>query len=290
MPITTLFTNPSLAVVDYRCTATPADKPFAEQHSAFSLSYVRRGTFGCRARGQAFDLVPGAFLIGYPGDEFMCTHEHHVCGDECLSFQFAPDLADAVEGDRAAWRAAALPPLAELVPVGALAQAAADGCGEVSLEEVGVLLVSRFLEVASGRAEPAVPARPPVRKRILDAALRIAEQSHEALSLETMASWAGMSPFHFVRVFARLLRLTPHQYLIRCRLRQAARLLAEREQPITAIAYDVGFDDLSHFIRTFRRAAGVSPRRFREESFPGPRLTSPGSRGRRDRGRRRRWC
>ena len=264
MPITTLFESPPLSVIDYRCTATPADRPFAEQHSTFSLSYVRKGTFGCRARGQSFDLVPGSFLIGYPGDEFMCTHEHHVCGDECLSFQFAPDLADAVEGDRAAWHTAALPPLAELVPVGALAQAAADGQGTVSLEEAGVLLVGRFLEVVTGRAASAQPPRPPARKRVIDAALRIAEQSHEALSLATMASWAGMSPFHFVRVFARLLQLTPYQYLIRCRLRQAARLLAERERPITTIAYDVGFDDLSHFIRTFRHAAGVSPRRFRD--------------------------
>ena len=58
--------------------------------------------------------------------------------------------------------------------------------------------------------------------------------------------------------------MTPHQYLIRSRLRRAARLLADATRPIGEIAFDVGFGDLSNFVRTFHRAAGVSPRRFRQ--------------------------
>ena len=54
--------------------------------------------------------------------------------------------------------------------------------------------------------------------------------------------------------------MTPHQYLVRSRLRHAARLLADDERSITDVAYDVGFGDLSNFVRTFHRAAGVSPR------------------------------
>jgi AraC-like DNA-binding protein len=49
-------------------------------------------------------------------------------------------------------------------------------------------------------------------------------------------------------------------------LRRAARLLANDAEPITRIAYAVGFGDLSNFVRTFRRAAGVSPRAFRKAS------------------------
>ena len=60
-----------------------------------------------------------------------------------------------------------------------------------------------------------------------------------------------------------MIGVTPHQYLIRARLRRAARLLAEEERAITDIALDVGFADLSNFVRTFHRAAGVSPRVFR---------------------------
>ena len=61
-----------------------------------------------------------------------------------------------------------------------------------------------------------------------------------------------------------MLGVTPHQYLVRSRLRHAARLLADDDRPITDVALDVGFGDLSNFVRTFHRAAGVSPRRFRQ--------------------------
>ena len=74
----------------------------------------------------------------------------------------------------------------------------------------------------------------------------------------------GSVPFHFLRVFTKALGVTPHQYLLRSRLRHAARLLAGDDRSITDIAYDVGFGDLSNFVRTFRRAAGVSPRDFRK--------------------------
>jgi AraC-like DNA-binding protein len=60
-----------------------------------------------------------------------------------------------------------------------------------------------------------------------------------------------------------VLGVTPHQYLLRSRLRHAARLLADDDRPVTQIALDVGFADLSNFVRTFHRAAGVPPRAFR---------------------------
>jgi AraC-like DNA-binding protein len=63
-----------------------------------------------------------------------------------------------------------------------------------------------------------------------------------------------------------VLGVTPHQYLVRARLRRAARLLAEDDRDVTEVAYDVGFNDLSNFVRTFHRAAGVSPLKFRQAS------------------------
>lgn len=263
MPATTLLETAALAVIDYRCDATPSDKPYAEHHSWFSLAYVRSGSFGCCTQGQAFDLVPGSLFVGFPGDEYTCTHAHHVCGDECLSFGFAPDTADDVEGDAQAWRTGVLPPLAELMPLGALAEGAASGDNDLSLEEAGALLVSRFLGVVAGRQQASPAPQGRVRRRIIETAVRIGQQSRDRLSLEAMASWAGLSPFHFLRTFTRTLGLTPHQYLIRCRLADAARQLAAPEVPVATVAFDVGFDDLSHFIRTFRRATGVAPRRFR---------------------------
>ncbi|AUX42142.1 transcriptional regulator [Sorangium cellulosum] len=262
MLTTTLSQCGSISVLDYRCDAGPADRPFVEVHRGFSVSYVRQGSFGCRVRGESFELVAGSTLVGHPGDEFMCTHDH-VAGDECLSFHLAPALVDAI-GDRSeVWRTGCVPPLPELMVLGELAQAAAEGRTDVGLHEAGMLFAARFVEVASGRKQRPLDARPRDRRRAVEAALWLDAHAHEPVDLESAATEAGLSPFHFLRLFAKVVGVTPHQYLVRARLRRAARLLADSALSITDVALDVGFGDLSNFVRTFHRAAGVSPRRFR---------------------------
>ena len=265
MTRTTLLQRNSISVSDFRCSARAGDKPFAEQYAGHSISYVRKGSFGCRSRGGFFELVAGSILVGYPGDEFICTHDH-VCGDECLSFFLSEELVDAI-GDRAEpWRIGAAPPLPELMVLGELAQAAACGRSDVGLDEVGALFASRFVEVVSGRSRTPEPAKARDRRRAVETALWIDAHSHLEIDLEQAAATAEISPFHFLRLFANVLGVTPHQYLVRSRLRHAARLLADDDRSVTDVAYDVGFGDLSNFVRTFHRAAGVSPRKFREAS------------------------
>ena len=265
MSSTTLLQRPTLTVSDFRCSAVPGEKPFAELHRCHSISFVRKGSFGCHSRGRSHDLVAGSFLIGSPGTEFICTHDH-VCGDECLSFFFEPELLETV-GDRAeAWQIGAAPPLAELMVLGELAQAAVDGQSDIGLDEVGHLLAQRFVEVVSGEAKKPPRVTALDRRRAVEAALWIEAQSQREIDLEDIARQARVSPFHFLRSFSSVLGVTPHQYLVRSRLRRAARYLTEDNKPVTDVAYDVGFNDLSNFVRTFHRAAGVSPLKFRQAS------------------------
>jgi AraC-like DNA-binding protein len=267
MPATTILRCGSISVIDYRCSEGPADEPYAELHSDFSLSYVREGSFGCRTCGESFELVAGSILVGHPGDEFTCTHEH-VRGDECLSFHFMPSLVEAFGERSEVWRSGGIPPLPELVVLGELAQAAADGRSDVGFDEVALLLAARFVEVVTGRRRRSVTARAVDRRRAVEAACWIAEHSHQPIDLHSAARAVGLSAFHFLRLFANVLGVTPHQYLVRTRLRHAAELLADdAATSITDVAYDVGFGDLSNFVRTFHRAAGASPRGFRQAAL-----------------------
>jgi AraC-like DNA-binding protein len=264
MAATTVLRRGQISVVDYRCTVGPADgPPFVECHTEYSVSYVRKGTFGYHVRGESFELVAGSVLVGLPGAEYVCTHDH-AYGDECLSFHLAPELVDSFGGAPAAWRVGSVPPLPELTVLGELAQAAVDGRSDLGPDELGLMIAARLVRMVSGRRR--VPARTSARdrRRAVEAALWLEAHSHEPLALDQAAREGGLSPFHFLRVFARALGLTPHQCLVRARLRHAARLLAFTTLPVTAIAFDVGFGDLSNFVRTFHRAAGVSPRAFRK--------------------------
>src|SRR5919197_6652299 len=112
MAAITVLRQGSLSVLEYRCTAGPGDEPFAEVHERFSVSYVRKGSFGCRARGESFELVAGSVLIGRPGDEYTYRHDH-VRFDECLSFQLEPALVEAIAGRTDVWRPGWLPPFPE---------------------------------------------------------------------------------------------------------------------------------------------------------------------------------
>ena len=265
MEATTLLNTPSMTVCEFRCDAGPDDTPFAECRTGHSIAYVRSGSFGCHCRAGFFELVAGSMLVGAPGEEYTCTHEH-VSGDVCLSFFLSENMVDALGGRRASWQVGATPPLPELMVLGELAQTAADGNSDIGLDEVGQILAGRFIDVVSGKArKPATPTARD-RRRAVEAALWIDDNSHAGVDLEQAAKQAGLSPFHFLRLFSSVLGVTPHQYLVRSRLRHAARLLADDDIAVTDVAYDVGFGDLSNYVRTFHRAAGVSPTKFRQAS------------------------
>ena len=264
MQVRSLFQSECLSVVDYRGSMGPDHPPFVEQHHRHSLSYVRKGSFGYDCRGRSHELVAGSVMVGHIGDEYTCSHAHHACGDECLSFQLNSAFADELGLTQDSLRIGCMPPLPELMIYGEFAQAAGYGENDIGVDEAAILFVARFLETISGKAKrtATMPARD--RRRAVESAMWIDDNSDQPLDLETTARAAGVSSFHFLRLFSNVLGVTPHQYLVRARLRHAARLLADETRSGTDIAFDVGFGDLSNIVRTFHRAAGVSPRRFRE--------------------------
>lgn len=252
----------AVTAIDYRCSSGPDEAVFPEVHVRHSLSYVRKGTFGCTCRGRVLDLVPGALFIGHPGDEYICTHSHHRGGDECLSFQFDADVVAELAPD-AAWRAGMVPPSAELMILGERGQMAAErGCG-MALDEIGLLLGAQFARLTGANRQRQRALRPAQRCKAIELALWMDAHTAERFDLPRLARAAGLSSYHFLRVFSRVLGVTPHQYLLRARLRAAARRLLADDSEVTRIALDVGFNDVSNFVRTFGRAAGMSPAKFR---------------------------
>src|SRR6204780_4529843 len=212
MTSTTLLQRQSILVSDFRCSAGPGDRPFAELHRCHSISYVRKGSFGCPPRGRTFELVAGSVLVGHPGDEYVCSHDH-VCGDECLSFFLGPELVETIGDCADIWQIGSAPPLPELMVLGELAQAAAEGRSDLGLDEVGQLFAGRFVEVVSGRrAKPATATRRD-RRRAVETALWIDAHSQRPIDLDAAAAQAGISPFHFLRLFSDVVGVTPDPYV-----------------------------------------------------------------------------
>jgi AraC-like DNA-binding protein len=85
----------------------------------------------------------------------------------------------------------------------------------------------------------------------------------EPLGLDDVSQHAGVSPFHFCKVFKRTTGLTFTEFVNRARVEHAKRLLLKPQARITEVAYDVGFQSLSQFNRSFRRVTDKSPTEFR---------------------------
>jgi AraC family transcriptional regulator len=91
-------------------------------------------------------------------------------------------------------------------------------------------------------------------------------QSHwnQDISLDSMALLLGISSYHFLRQFKKSMGESPLQYLIRLRMEAAKRLLAQSHLSITEIAFEVGYDGISHFIHLFKRHTGTTPAAYRK--------------------------
>jgi AraC family transcriptional regulator len=294
-----LAEGPGWTVADVLCTSGPRDRPYEEQHSRVSLALVLAGSFqyrGSARRGPTrLELMtPGSLLLGNCGQCFECRHDHGA-GDRCLAFWYEPEYFERLAADAGArpadleFRAFRLPPLRALSPLAAQACAtlATPQTGPPVLtsragknpprlqpqntlwEEISIQIASQTVLLAGGRTLSAIPDSASAIARVTRAVRLIEENPGANLSLHDLAREARLSPYHFLRVFQEFTGITPHQYVLRLRLREAAVRLAAGPVKVLDVALDSGFGDVSNFNRAFRAEFGASPRAFRAQTTPG---------------------
>jgi len=126
-------------------------------------------------------------------------------------------------------------------------------------------LAARLVRAHSTRTMARPEARAGTLTRIqLDRAIDYMEENlDKPLALSDVAHAVGLGATHFARRFKRSTGSAPHQYLMRCRVERARRLLAETDSAIAQIAFACGFAHQEHLTRVFRRLSGDTPARFR---------------------------
>ncbi|MEK4324497.1 AraC family transcriptional regulator [Paenibacillus sp. FSL R7-0312] len=99
--------------------------------------------------------------------------------------------------------------------------------------------------------------------------LYIQDNYQEPIRTRDLSELIPMSEGQFCRFFKSMTRKTPVDYINSYRIRQAAALLQQSDRKISDIAMDVGFDNVSYFIKVFRKAMNCSPSEFRKDAMPG---------------------
>ena len=262
------------SVSDVTFRATSARARFESRHEGIAIVAVTAGSFRYRASHGSVTLMPGALMLGNAGDAFACDYDD-TWGDRCVSFGYAPDyfehVAAGVTGARHArfhtHRVAATPGAIALTAEIETERGRADSS---RWEELALRVAGDALSAAMDAAPTAPSARD--ERRAISALDLIEARYAEPLSLGAIAGAVHMSPYHFLRVFRAVAGVTPHQYLVRTRLRHAAIALATTDQPVAEIAFAHGFGDLSTFVTTFRRVFGAAPRAWRAARTRSPQL------------------
>jgi AraC family transcriptional regulator len=263
----TLMAGDGWSVREIVCRAGPSDPSFEERHDGFSVSAVTEGTFTYRSDAGEGLLYPGALLLGNDGGCFECGHTHGI-GDRCISLNVRKEpfneIAAAVAStSRFRFSMPSVPASSTVLPI--LAHMEALSCVPSSLgsEELALRLIERVIAAMAGlRRLPTAPTAREMRQ-VIEAIRLVESEAARPVELKEMAAAAGMSKYHFLRVFRRLTGLTPHRYLISARLRRAALALTSSREPVIAVALDSGFGDLSTFNKTFRAAFGLTPSQYR---------------------------
>ncbi|HMA72693.1 MAG TPA: AraC family transcriptional regulator [Xanthobacteraceae bacterium] len=263
-----LFEAPEWSVGEYVCTAGPNDRPFEERHEQASIAAVIEGSFRYRGDTGTAVLHPGAFLFGNSGTCYECGHDHSA-GDRCIAFHFAPahfaEVAASVAGSgRFRFPAPMLPAMPKLLPWLAWIESRTALADRLAIDEAIPQLMEAVIGTVSVKPPPQTCVSARDERRISDVLRYIELHAGDALDLDTLAAVAIMSKYHFLRTFRQIVGMTPYQFLLGVRMRRAAVRLATSSEPVSTIAFESGFGDLSTFNGRFRDMFGMNPTVYRQ--------------------------
>jgi AraC family transcriptional regulator len=257
--------------VDHPADADHID-PEEEVSQQYSVNVLERGSFSISDRSRVSRVTPAELFLTAPGKVHRYIHDEleGAPTDVCIAVCFTDQSRDDVQ--------ALLRPVQECRSVVAasnrraylrnrlLAHVAA-GDDLLALDAIAAELLAAAAETGEGGHLYRPSQLAWYGRRVNLARCRLDEEFASDHTLTQLARDAGMSAFHFARVFRELTGVPPHRYLLQRRLAAAAQQL-RAGAPVTDTCFAVGFRSLSHFIHAFRRHFGVSPSRMRATHRP----------------------
>jgi AraC-like DNA-binding protein len=231
--------------------------PERERAAGHAVNFLESGSFRIRTSGAWQKLTAGSMFVTMPGLEFTCRHEGDHPTDSCLSVRYSEEVVESARS----WAIPTAAPIHQASNRQAYLGLALRECHPADQARTEALAAALLWTLST--PDPGRRLYRPDRlawyaARVDRAKTMIETHYAEPLSLSDLARDAGMSLFHFARVFAELEGRPPHRFLIDVRLARAAARLRDGAS-VTDTCFAVGFGSLSHFVTTFRRRYGVRP-------------------------------
>lgn len=256
--------NASLSLFDHP-HAEDLPKSFSahEPVRGYQINVVQRGFFRLRYGRREWTLGPDTVFLARPADEYRYSHVSHAEPDTCLRLEFSAvreeELSEILDD-----RPLVLPPTNRLAWLRLQLARVGKNDPELALDSIASELIDAVRGTTGASSHLYRGAQLKWYGQRIGAARELLHANPAAgHSLWQLASEVSMSPFQFARVFRELVGVPPHQYLVQLRL-QRARELLKSGTSVTEACYAAGFNNLSHFVRSFHRAFGVPPSRLKQ--------------------------
>jgi AraC-like DNA-binding protein len=232
--------------------------PEREVASRWAVAFVQSGSFDIAVNRTRQTLSRGSVFVTHPGLEFQCLHADACPTDVCVSVAFEASAVSGLEHawERAGWsaRVSATPKLAYVHRRMARAVRANDPF------EMERWALATLPALQADTQQGATRGPYAVRRSDVDAVVAVCRAIEadptSRRSIAQRASDVGLPGTRLTYNFRRYLGVSPHQYVMRYRLGVAAELLSSGHS-VSETCYRSGFENLSHFCRTFQRTYGV---------------------------------
>jgi AraC-like DNA-binding protein len=237
-------------------------------HEEVTINLVIEGAIHLRHRSLEADAAAGFFCIAN-AEELHRGHSATPRGWSCRTLHLHPEISRGLAEEIASFRSS--PHIAFRGPIVADPDMAQDFlhlhrlCEKhgSSLERQTLFLsfLAKLLaRHAETRLEISRPAREPSAVR--RAREYLDEHLLDKVTLEDLATAAGITPFRLLRAFRHAFGLTPHAYQLQARVRAAHALIVRHTAPLADIALTTGFADQAHLTRVFKSVMGATPGQF----------------------------
>jgi AraC-like DNA-binding protein len=239
----------------------PHIDPAQEISDAYSLTFVERGEFSVTIRKESLHFCAGDLLVSVPGLRERYKHPNAYASDICLSLHFEPETgAELFHGRRNGPHRLRDSNRSRYLHYYVCKLVHSPG---TPVREDAVLVLAQSLLTNYGGSGHFYKSTQLHWYACRIDTVRELMESHyaEPHSLASLARTAGMSRLHFAHVFRELIGVSAYAYLLGRRL-EAARKFLSHGASVTDACFNVGFNNLSHFTRSFHRHFGTAPSRF----------------------------